>query len=121
MTYEGAFWILFIVFAAVNIARLFSDRARAKSDREVAKRLRDAAAALRNPAIAANKIEVSLHRSMALGYDLAAEQIERHIVYREPLAENRLPPFEQSMPLQAHGRGLGAGSVRTDFGTTGDR
>lgn len=95
MNYDMLFWALFLILAACNVMQMLMNRSRMRRDRAVVNKLRGAAALLRSPSSATNTVQHSLNRSMAMGYENAAEHVERHIIHGDPLTIDLQPPTEQ--------------------------
>jgi hypothetical protein len=102
MNYDMLFWALFLILAACNVMQMLMNRSRTRRDRAVVNKLRGAAALLRSPSSATNTVQHSLNRSMAMGYENAAEHVERHIIHGDPLTSELQPPIDQPIEQAPH-------------------
>lgn len=104
MNQDLLIWAILLILAACNAMQAIMSRARTRRDRSVVSKLRADAAALRSPNSATNTVQHSLNRSMAIGYENAADHIERHIINGDPLTRDFQPPIDQTLeqaPLDA--------------------
>lgn len=97
MNQDLLFWAVFLILAACNAMQAIMNRARARRDRAVVSKLRADAAVLRSPSSATNTVQHSLNRSMAIGYETAADHIEQHIINGDPLTNDIQPPIDQPL------------------------
>lgn len=102
MNQDLLFWALFLILAVCNAMQALMNRARTRRDRAVVSKLRGDAAILRSPSSASNTVQHSLNRSMAMGYESAAEHIERHIIHGEPLTSEFQLPIDQPLEQAPH-------------------
>lgn len=121
MTYEIGFWFLLVTLASSSVASFLYQRARRTRCQGVVDALRATAVVLRSREAASNDIEHSLNRSMAMGYDDAAEHIERHIVGGEPLTTRRSPVAEQMVSLRLQNRRYDLREILAAHRDAGDR
>jgi hypothetical protein len=102
MNSDLLFWTLLLILTACNVMQMLTNRSHMRRGRAVVNKLRGAAALLRSPSSATNTVQHSLNRSMAIGYENAAEHIERHIIHGDPLTSELQPQIDQAIEQAPH-------------------